>query len=922
MLRIGSQQRETEAAQCPADDLDLLVYEPHYGLRYVLEQIFWFHVGCAELDLPISDPFSFFEKLNDELREDNRKNFQIDGKKEDPLAFRPQYIGLLLLYACYGDLLFCTGHPAKQKSWKLIISLRDTSSERLQEYLQWSQMHEPLREMVELVQQNKVYDLFPELQHLEELNEQWNRLSLAFTPTDGLADPKRQQTQGITITNLEKYFENRSIIHEKELPEAFATRLYDIFLDFYKKQNRIIDENKEQNRTTVKNQRMRLKSAFELRALAADFAAQTEGKALDAAVLQEYTNRLVDWMKAETTWLSPALPKFSQASQVFASGERDTSERMKTENAQLIGLARLQQDTVSFNCKQIESMQNRIQVLMKSYQNDSLYGFFDRIYDSLRKSPFLQGLAPAYVWQLFVRHQGPLYKGQDKLHGEQKQPDFSVRALVNDWKAELRSEERTSIAHAMHDLDLYNQLEAYFDQQPIGPVIDKPMCEHLIQRMLLTQMSIESDTSIFGTQLKHPKPLFRGFALIHRALEQMGQNLWTQMPCEGKHAVTLEEADAFFQEKLPGCKQHKVMSYLLERAGNPPDSRKKHLTIQDCSKVAKWLAQSCAGMERSDQAKQALLTWLDKYIHKQEELRDYAAQSRKNREMVMYAICRLAAKRTAHDLTRKTLQTCAELFYLWIPISDLQKMWKILFSQRKEILKHKSVWDRISIGNLTFQNRLWKRIPISCFKEVTMQDNLGAAVLTGTLEQVIQICSAQRESCSWPVFYEYPEELSVEHRSFSKAQEAAQQLSQFGCAGIIFSIRLHTIRLKSNEEQEENKCILDYWARYKAIMGFLKEERSALPKDFKLLIQFCLQDTTSATHDSVRTCMRWCLDGGVNAALLTPSFPLDRAGLILLQQIVESQPGSVLLSLSDTQYDLVDSLLRSAEIDAVVIDKA
>lgn len=61
------------------------------------------------LGLPVSDPFAFLQALVDMLRPENRDVFQVEGKAENPLDYRPLLIGLLLVYACYGDLLFCTG---------------------------------------------------------------------------------------------------------------------------------------------------------------------------------------------------------------------------------------------------------------------------------------------------------------------------------------------------------------------------------------------------------------------------------------------------------------------------------------------------------------------------------------------------------------------------------------------------------------------------------------------------------------------------------------------------------------------------------------------------------------------------------------------------------------------------------------------
>ena len=77
MLTISSEQKKTQDGIRPADHLDLLVYEPHYGLRYVLEQVYTFHQGCEVFGLPVSDPFAFLQALVDMLRPENRDVFQV-----------------------------------------------------------------------------------------------------------------------------------------------------------------------------------------------------------------------------------------------------------------------------------------------------------------------------------------------------------------------------------------------------------------------------------------------------------------------------------------------------------------------------------------------------------------------------------------------------------------------------------------------------------------------------------------------------------------------------------------------------------------------------------------------------------------------------------------------------------------------------
>lgn len=894
MLKISSEQNKTQDDKRPADNLNLLVYEPHYGLRYVLDQVYTFHQGCEGIGLPVSDPFSFLQTLVDRLRPENDDAFQkAFGVKL--INYRPLLISMLLMYACYGDLLFCTGHPVKEEFPKTVYALLTASPVQMQEWLDMSRMRGTLREMVWLSQQHKIYGLFPELQHLEEMNRNLYFLS---------------RTASVTI----------EIKQQTDVPEKFATQLFDIFLKFYKQQKGIVDDSlRKKNMPSVQAQRTRLKGLFELREQEIEFAELVaERKLLSVEVLKQHAEKLVDWLDKQCAEVPPAMDKFRRVVLSCKTEEPKISERMRSEKAQLAGLVQLQYDQVSFHNKELSLLQNRLQMLLNSYREDPLYRFFNQIFQVWRSNPLLQQLAPTYVWRLFVRYQTPLFKGSKKLFGKANPVDFSAEALLSDWKSELRSEERTSISHAQQDLDLYNDLVVYFTRGKSHFPVNLPMCEHLLQRMLLTQVAIESDTSIFGAPLKRAKPLFRSFALIHGALERMGCDLWKQMPCESTPAVILEEADAFYQDT---CRQTVVMSYLLERTNGLPDSRKKNLTLSDCQKVTRLLTQLCCTVEPSLDTARELLAWLDEYICKRDVLQRYAEQSQENREKVRYAICRLAVERTAHALSRETLQICADLFYLPIPLSDQQKMWKTFFAERPESRRWKTSADRISIGDVGFLSRCWNRLPADRFTEAELTKRSGAFVLTGTEEQVAQAVrenAAQRGT--FPVFYRYDGELSADWENFSEVQSTIQRLSQSGFAGMILLIKMQVLTLQGDDGPRDDQ-ISRFFQKHRPITAFLQQERAALPAGFLLMVEIKISRISEPEQNCARVLTRWCLDDGADAVLLSPSFQITGGAMRMLQGIAESQPGPVLLSLPVSQRDKIDALLQTMEIHAVVLEE-
>ena len=757
-----------------------------------------------------------------------------------------------------------------------------------------SWMRGTLQEMVQLSQYHKMYGLFPELLHLEEMNRPSNRAHVTM-----------------------------KIKHQTDVPEQFATQLFDIFLKFYKQQNGIVDDNLRKGKTpSVQAQRTRLKGLFELREQAIEFAELAAGgKLLGVEVLKQHAEKLVDWLNKQRAEVPPAMDKFRWVLLSCETEEPKISERMRSEKAQLAGLVQLQYDQFSFHGQTLELLQSRLQQLLNSYQEDYLYRFFNQIFQFWCRKPLLQQLAPTYVWRLFVRYQTPLFKGSNKLFGGANPVDFSAEALLSDWKSELRSEERTSISHAQNDLDLFNDLVAYFTRVKSYFPVNLPMCEHLLQRMLLTQTAIESDTSIFGTPLKRAKPLFRSFALIHGALERMGCDLWKQMPHIGAPAVTLEEADAFYQDTRPRCQQTIVMSYLLERTNGLPDSRKKNLTLSDCQEVTRLLTQSCCTIEPPFEAVQTLLAWLDKYISGRDVLRQYAEQSKENWEKVCYAICRLAVERTAHALSRETLQTCAELLYQWINAMDLTEMWKTFFAERLESRLWKTADDCISLGDVRFSSRCWRRLSVDRFTEAERMQSSSAIVLTGAAEQIMRVFRENAEEIgTFPVLYQYDGELSVDQEDFSEVQSTIQRLCQTGFTGIVLPITLCVLPVIS-ENEEINDEIMHLARKYMRISAFLQQERDTLPENFLLIAKFAISNISEAEQNCARLLTRWCIDDGADAVLLTPAFPIDELAEQILWRITESQPAPVLLSLPAAQDGQADDLLRKMEIHAVVLEE-
>lgn len=77
----------------------------------VLDQLHTFFTACELMDLPFDNPFAFFTKLDNILQHPDK--FRLDGKPADLNEYRFLPMGVLLLYACYGNDLFALSDAAR-----------------------------------------------------------------------------------------------------------------------------------------------------------------------------------------------------------------------------------------------------------------------------------------------------------------------------------------------------------------------------------------------------------------------------------------------------------------------------------------------------------------------------------------------------------------------------------------------------------------------------------------------------------------------------------------------------------------------------------------------------------------------------------------------------------------------------------------
>ena len=254
------------------------------------------------------------------------------------------------------------------------------------------------------------------------------------------------------------------------------------------------------------------------------------------------------------------------------------------------------------------------------------------------------------------------------------------------------------------------------------------MNEYVFQRIKETQMAVFSDTSIIpGLRLTHPKSLFRAFALIYDSIEQMGKPLWQSMPHLGKLSVTMQEAESFYLNN----KRNAAMSFLLERARNPPVSSKKNLTARQCEEIVQIAFIDDFDKAGKRSPAQCLNDWMENYFKQHSVLQKFAAQSKENREKLMLAVFRLALERHAHMLARNLLTDCADLFYLPIPTEKVAQLWQLFFTERPENFLYKSMNDRIQLSGLPLRSRrlVYLSDPLDRYPKQALVEQSYAAVI-------------------------------------------------------------------------------------------------------------------------------------------------------------------------------------------------
>lgn len=147
-----------------------------------------------------------------------------------------------------------------------------------------------------------------------------------------------------------------------------------------------------------------------------------------------------------------------------------------------------------------------------------------------------------------------------------------------------------------------------------------------MQKFLLANLYLYTDTGITGATLETRVPLYRLFRPLYDALHSMDGELWKQMPSNQPLTVTFEQADEFYNMKRS---DNAALTFLRESQGRLPVSRRKNLPLGVCENIVREALSRPNGNP---------IGCIDSYIVQHKELSDFAGKSADNQDLLRLTI--------------------------------------------------------------------------------------------------------------------------------------------------------------------------------------------------------------------------------------------------------------------------------------------
>lgn len=839
-VSLDKEKRPQPEAAATVND-DIFQSEQHRGVRLVLDQLHTFFTACELMDLPFDNPFVFFVKLDDVLHHPDK--FRLDGKPADLNEHRFLPMGVLLLYACYGNDLFALSDAARDAHFSTLW--QQPSLRYIEEELDRLGIKQTICRLVARTERRDIYRLYPEL-------IQFNENNTCFSLSNGTLPLQ-------------------DVACSVEMPDVFVRDLYHLFLSYYAVDHSGTCSISANAKLPAAAQKVAvyMEGLLKLRALERDALKDT---VKDADMLSKHVKKLLSLaetyqcllysMPCCSVWSYSELGKFY----VQAYGdEPNYSDRLRSKKAQYTALANLANVISPFPKKQFDGLVERLYQLLHSYADNPVFQFFDTTYKQMAVFPASRRIAPTYFWRLFVQHAAPLYNHKKYLVSRStKTADFSFKPFVQEGFPDIQSAERKSNSRVECQCRLYEELVKYFEENSktiipgvdMAEEIEPSISLHYLQKHLLANFDIYTDTGITGATLSNEVPLYRLFRPLYDALTSMDGELWKQMPYSESSSVTIEQADKFY------CKERSdtdALKFLRESKGQPPIERKKNLTLEQC-----WSFVDAALIAKDG----SLTERINTYIAEHKELSEYAEQSEEKRRILHWTIYRMALERCAYSLSRSLMKQFMQIFDKWSGEQDLENLWTVFFEEHKETFIWNTIADKIRFGPVQIYGRILGQIDLPAAQLPAPQEvarDCGMVLLGGENADSYAEYIAELEQNHVLAMYR----LKTPDKDWSEeGTKAALLAQQSGFSGVVipgYTLYKELVQDTDDAESIHLKLWAQYHTQYTAAIRSIKAECG---NDFAMIGEVECRDGEPATLNALNVISFWLAQDGADAVIV------------------------------------------------------
>ena len=383
----------------------------------------------------------------------------------------------------------------------------------------------------------------------------------------------------------------------------------------------------------------------------------------------------------------------------------------------------------------------------------------------------------------------------------------------------------------------------------------QPVSLHFLQKHLLVNFDIYTDTGITGVTLSNAVPLYRLFKPLYDALASIDGELWEQMPYSESSSATLKQADEFYCRKRSDTD---ALSFLRESTGQPPIERKKNLTLEQCKNFvdAALIAKDGSLTER-----------INTYIAEHKELSEYAEQSEENRKILHWTIYRMALERCAYSLSRSLMEQFIQILDGWLGEQDLENLWTMFFEEHKEAFVWNTIADKIRFGPVQMYGRILCKIDLPATQLPAPKEaaKCGMVLLGGENADSYAEYAAELKQHDVLAMYR----LQTHNGDWSEeGTKAALLAQQSGFSGVVlprYTLYKELVQDTDDAESIHLKLWAQYHMQYTAAIRGIGEECG---NDFAMIGEVECRDSEPATLNALNVISFWLAQDGADAVIV------------------------------------------------------